>query len=113
MKVQPINLHSFRDAFKQAGRENQFSYEGLGVLFYALQDFSESDARPYELDLVGLCCDYSEMSLSQLLESYGITDEKLTDDNEVELFGLAFDYLSDNTWLCGITGNNTFVFQSF
>jgi hypothetical protein len=113
MIVQPINLYSFRDAFKQAGRENQFSYEGLGVLFDGLQDFSESDAKPYELDVISLCCEYTEMSLSELLESYDITDEKLTDDNEVELLGLATDYLSDNTWLCGITENNTFVFQAF
>jgi hypothetical protein len=108
MIIQPINLYSFRDAFKQAGRENQFSYEGLGVLFDALQDFSESDATPYELDVIGLCCEFSEMSLSDLLEY-----EKLTDDNEAELIGLATDYLNEHTWLCGITENNTFVFQNF
>lgn len=113
MIVQPINLYSFRDAFKRAGRENQFSYEGLGVLFDALQDFAESDARPYELDVIGLCCEFTEMSLSELLESYDITDEKLTDDNEAELLYIATDYLSENTWLCGITENNTFVFQQF
>jgi hypothetical protein len=113
MIIQPINLYSFRDAFKQAGRENQFSYEGLEVLYDALQDFSESDATPYELDVIGLCCEYSEMTLSDLLESYNITDEKLTDDNEAELIGLVTNYLNEHTWLCGITVNNTFVFQNF
>jgi hypothetical protein len=113
MIVQPINLYSFRDAFKQAGRENQFSYEGLEVLYDALQDFSESDATPYELDVIGLCCEFSEMSLSELLESYDITNEKLTEDNSRELFDIASDYLLDTTWLCGITKNASFVFQNF
>jgi hypothetical protein len=113
MIIQPMNLYSFRDAFKQAGRENRFSYEGLEVLYDALQDFSESDATPYVLDVIGLCCKFSEMTLSELLESYDITDEKLTDDNSRELFDIASDYLLDTTWLCGITENNTFVFQNF
>jgi hypothetical protein len=113
MIVQTINLYQFRAAFTNAGRENNFSYEGLEVLYDALQDFAEIDATPIELDVIALCCEFSEMSLSELLDSYDITDEKLTDDNEAELLAIATDYLSENTWLCGITENNTFIFQQF
>jgi len=104
---QTIGLNEFRDAFASHERTN-FSYEGLEVLFSALEDFE------MELDVIGLCCDFVEMDLSELLNQYpAISDEPLTDDNEAEIIGLATDYLQDETWFCGLTEQNTFVFQQF
>jgi hypothetical protein len=56
--VQTINTHSFRDAFSKMGRKDQFSYEGLGALFELLEELNEG--RTYELDVIGLCCEFSE-----------------------------------------------------
>jgi hypothetical protein len=106
---QTIGLHEFRNAFHAYGRDNHFSYEGLEVLFNSLEDLDEN----MELDVIALCCDFSEYDLKELLNAYDITDEVLTDDNESELLAIATDYLSDNTWLCGVTEQNTFVFQQF
>ena len=109
---QTIVLNEFRNAFQSHDRTN-FSYEGLAVLFDALEDF-EAGGGELELDVIGLCCDFVEMDLSELLSQYpAISDEPLTDDNEVEIIGLATDYLQDETWLCGLTSLNTFVFQQF
>jgi len=109
---QTINLFDFRRAFKDHDLDN-FTYEGLNLLFEHLEGFERDTGEEFELDVIALCCEFSEMSLSELLESYGITDEKLTDDNEAELLGLATNYLSDNTLLCGVTENNNFLFQDF
>jgi hypothetical protein len=110
---QTINLHQFREAFRLHERTN-FSYEGLAVLFDALEDFEAGGGEEMEFDVIGLCCDFVEMSLPELLEQYSnISNEPLTDDNETEIIGLATDYLQDETWLCGLTEQNTFVFQQF
>ena len=110
---QTIGLHQFREAFRLHERTN-FSYEGLEVLFDALTDFEAGVGEEVELDVIGLCCDFVEMDLKELLSQYpAISDEPLTDDNEVEIIGLATDYLCDETWLCGLTEQNTFVFQQF
>lgn len=111
--IQTINLHQFREAFRLHERTN-FSYEGLEVLFNHLEQWENDTGEQWVLDVIGLCCEFSELSLSELLDSYtDITDEPLTDDNEAELLSIATDYLNENTWLCGLTEQNTFVFQSF
>lgn len=110
---QTINLHQFREGFRLHEREN-FSYEGLEVLFDSLESLEQDTGVEHEFDVIALCCDFSELSLSELLDSYtDITDEPLTDDNEAELLSIATDYLNENTWLCGLTEQNTFIFQSF
>lgn len=111
--IQTINLYQFREAFRLHERTN-FSYEGLEVLFNHLEQWENDTGEQWVLDVIGLCCEFSELSLSELLDSYtDITDEPLTDDNEAELLSIATDYLNENTWLCGLTEQNTFVFQSF
>jgi hypothetical protein len=66
--IQTINVSDFRDAFRAYGRREQFSYEGLGALFEYLE---ESDPD-YELDVIALCCDYSENSPEDIAKAYGI-----------------------------------------
>ena len=67
--IQTINLSEFRDAFKACGRQEQFSYEGLGALFDFLEEF---DGGGYELDVIALCCEYSEETTAQIADSYGL-----------------------------------------
>ena len=62
--VQSINnVHQFREAFRLAGRSDQFSYEGLEVLFDYLDNLSEDTGETIELDPVALCCEYYESSI--------------------------------------------------
>ena len=66
--VQSINsVYQFQEAFRLAGREDQFSYEGLEVLFDYLENLSEDTGEPIELDVVGLCCEYYESSIEELI----------------------------------------------
>ena len=115
---QTISVYGFRDAFHHAGRGDQFSYEGLGVLFDFIEDCERHTGDEWELDVIGLCCDFDEMDLGELISQYPDiledTDHtELTDDNEAELLELATDYLEYETTLCGVTPQNTFVFMQF
>jgi len=54
---QEVTFSDFCDAFTRHGRENQFSYNGLRVLFDYLENELEGE---YVLDVVELSCNYVE-----------------------------------------------------
>lgn len=64
---QTITLYDFRAAFKALRPEN-FSYDGLEVLFEYLESIEEGTGEEIELDVIALCCDFSEIPLSEILE---------------------------------------------
>ena len=55
-----INIYDFREAFHKAGRGDQFTYDGLTALFEYIEDYEEGTGEETELDVIGLCCDYTE-----------------------------------------------------
>ena len=93
---QTINLYQFREAFMHANRKDQFSYEGLELLFGYLEEIDPD----YELDVVELCCGYSESTEDDIRAQYKID----TDDVE--------EFLQDNTAYIGRTPSG-FVYQDF
>ena len=55
-----INIYDFREAFRKAGRGDQFTYDGLTALFEYIEDYEEGTGEEIELDVIGLCCEYTE-----------------------------------------------------
>ena len=110
--VQSINnVYQFSEAFRLAGRMDQFSYEGLEVLFYYLDELSEDIGEPIELDVVALCCEYYESSIEELIDNYNI-DVSDADGDEDEIKTIVEEYLQYNTSVCGqISGG--FVYAAF
>ena len=106
--IQTINVSDFRDAFRACGRHEQFSYEGLGALFEYLE---EVDGGNYELDVIALCCDYSEDSPEDIAESYGI--DLPEDQDEIEHREIVRDYLDNHTTVVGETPNGFIYCSSF
>ena len=102
-----VYLNEFRDYFNKI-RPNNFSYEGLGILYDYLLEYENSTGEELELDVIGLCCDYSEDSLSNIVNSYSIGLEG-EDDHEQAVK----DYLEDKTTLVGITKDGNFIYQVF
>ena len=110
--VQTINsVYQFREAFRLAGRMDQFSYEGLEVLFDYLDELSEDIGEPIELDVVALCCEYCESSIEELIDNYNI-DVSDADGDEDEIETIVEEYLQDNTSVCGQVSGG-FVYAAF
>lgn len=115
---QTMNLHDFRDAFHQMDRGNQFSYAGLAVLFDYLEEYEDATGEQIELDVVALCCDYSEGTPEDIASDYGIElDEDDTadmdDDEKAEALEAAvLDYLQYHSTVCGQTDAGTIVYCS-
>ena len=70
---QTVQEHDFIDAFKKIRPEN-FSYEGLQALFGYLEEYEESCDTEIELDVIAICCDFSEMELGDVLDQYDHID---------------------------------------
>jgi hypothetical protein len=66
------------DAFQKMGRGDQFSYEGLIALFDYLEILEDDIGEPIELDVISLCCEYSEYeNLKEFQDDYGDEYESL------------------------------------
>lgn len=75
MIIKEYTVNSFRDEFYNYGRGNQFSYEALEVLYNLLEEESEAIGEPVFLDVIGLCCDFTEYeSLDEALKELGLED---------------------------------------
>jgi hypothetical protein len=77
---QAINESYFHDRFIEMNRKENFSYEGRAALFEYLEQLSEDMGEPMELDVIALCCDYSEYaSLAEFQKEYGEEYESIED----------------------------------
>ena len=104
-----INLHEFRDAFANMGRGDNFSYEGLGILFEGLESVADETGEEYELDVIALCCEFSEESDAEIIANYGIEINSKYDFSAREEL---LEYLNERTWVLGST-EDTIIYASF
>ena len=102
---QTINLSDFRSAFYNMDRKDNFSYEGLEVLF----DYFEECDPDYELDVIGLCCEFAEADPATIAKDYQIDVDGM---DEQEVRDTVEEYLNENTILLGET-LNTFIYAQF
>jgi hypothetical protein len=71
-----VYFSEFCDYFHKI-RPDNFSYQGLRVLFDYLEDI-DSD---FELDVIGLCCDFSESDYQSIAADYSIElDPEMDED---------------------------------
>ena len=111
--VQNINnVNQFREAFRLAGRSDQFSYEGLEVLFDYLDNLSEDTGESIELDVIALCCDYYESSIEELINNYNIDLSEVDEDDQDSVIEVVREYLEANTSVCGEVDGG-FVYAAF
>jgi len=81
MIIKNVDVYKFRRAFSDYGRANQFSHEGLGALFDWLDELAEDTGTPYELDVIALCCEFTEYSdFSEIYDNYSNTEIESIED---------------------------------
>ena len=68
---QTVTESDFRDAFASI-RPDNFTYEGLGALYEYLEELSEDTGEDIELDVIAICCDYTEYSEDEAREEFDI-----------------------------------------
>jgi hypothetical protein len=107
--IQTINLYDFRDAFKRYGRGEQFSYEGLELIFDYIEEYENSTGEQVELDVVALCCEWCEQSPEDIAIAYNL-EIGVSEENTLQT---VLEYLHDETQVAGVTDAGTVVYVQF
>ncbi len=104
-----VNFSEFRDSFQQI-RPDNFSYEGLRHLFSWLEQYEEDTGEEVELDVIAICCDFSEDYFQNIADQYGLDlSEYETDEEKQEAVA---DYLSDQGVYVGEAGE-CIIYRNF
>jgi hypothetical protein len=91
-----VTENEFIDAFKNSGRCDQFSYLALRVLFDLYSELAEGMPGGIELDPIGICCDWGEYTMQELIESFGYLVGMDDVDEGEDYEDVLVEYLSDN-----------------
>jgi len=72
-----VTEHDFKEAFRSI-RPDNFSWVALGAMFEWLEQYEEDTGEEFELDVIALCCDFSEYTIEELQQDYGYLLEPFT-----------------------------------
>ena len=107
--IQTITLSDFRTAFHNMGRKDQFSYEGLELIFDYIQEYEQETGEQIELDVIAICCDWAEDTPEGIAYDHDIDLEGVKEDDIPQA---VMDYLCDSTH-AEDTGTGTIVYIKF
>lgn len=83
MKI-TVDESLFIQRFREYGRGDQFSLRGLRELFAFLESLEADTGESMELDVIGLCCDFREISIDEIERETGCKSlEDLQDETIV------------------------------
>lgn len=100
---QTLTKDMFRFQMNQI-RPDNFSYEELGFIF----DYLENVDYELEFDPIAICCDFSAMSMYDIIDAYNLDIDY---DRNIDIQVL--DYLEKNTSIIGVTSDSKVIFQNF
>jgi len=106
---QTINEYQFRDAFRDL-RPDNFTYQGLGLLFEYFEQIEDETGTPVELDVITICCEYAEDTVLEIARAYSIDMDGCEDEDKIRQ--AVQEYLEENTTLVGETDAG-FVYAIF
>jgi len=119
-----VNNYQFHRAFEEMNRKDNFSYEGLNALFAYCEEYEDSTGEEMELDVIALCCDFTEYAnIQEFVDSYDdsyvvweVEAEEADEDNEavegVIDYEATLDNIRNETTVIDIDGES-FIIQAF
>ena len=113
--VKTFNENDFINEFKAYNRMDNFSLNGLRILFESLEQTAIDCGFNIEMDVIALCCEYSEETLADIIDNYDIDVSDCIDIEDV--IETVEEYLQDNTYVCGGYDDDeydkVFIYQAF
>ena len=98
-----VTESDFIRAFDECGRGNNFSIEAREALYEYLEAYSEDTGEDIELDVIAICCEFSETTFAEVLEEQGEDDE----DDALDEYERQLEY--NHGWVARLSGS--FVYQ--
>ncbi len=81
-----INFYDFERSFSDADRKENFSYAGKRALFNFFEELEECSDQEIELDVIAICCEFSEMNLDEFLEYYDVDEDELDSRDSIQAY---------------------------
>jgi glucuronate isomerase len=103
-----VYFYDFKREFKEI-RPNNFTDEGLIVLWDYLEEYEQSTGEELELDIIALCCDYTEELPRTIAHYYNIEVIAGKDDP----IKTVLDHLEKKTSVVGVTDSGRIIYQNF
>jgi hypothetical protein len=105
-----VTFNDFVDAFKAYDRYDNFGYDGLKIIFDYLEQYEEETGEEIELDVIAFCCDFTMLTIDDVVREYQLTLDGDIDDEEKS--NQVLDYLYENTSVIGQVADSV-IFQVF
>ena len=102
-----IDKHDFIAEFEAYNRADQFTESGLAALFEYLEPYEEGTGTEMELDVIALCCEYSDYDEDTIKTDY----DYMMDDEEDWTVEDLIQELQDRTTV--IKHDNGWIIQEF
>lgn len=104
-----VYFQDFAHSFERI-RPDNFSRQGIEVLWDYLEQYEEDTGEELELDVIALCCDFSEATVEQIADGYNLDLSECEDDEDK--FDTVREYLGENSALVGEVSGG-FVYRDF
>ena len=104
MHITIDNAYQLRDLFKKAGRESQFTYDGISILFEYFEQYEEDTGASLEIDIIAICCDFAEVTPEEIAGDYSIDISECDDADAIR--DTVLEYLEHHTTVCGLTSSH-------
>ena len=102
-----ITFTEFSQAFYTMNREDNFSHDALKALFDFYESLEDDTGEGFELDVIAICCDWSEMHIDDAADDYRINVDIYDDDNERHEY--IKETLENNAMVIVVGGDNVLV----
>lgn len=106
--IKTLSFDQFAREFEEHNRGDQFSREGLQLLYDYLDELDT-----YELDVIGICCDYCESTAEDAIDDNGLEIEDRDQLDEEDLLEEVAKELGRKTIVLGTTSNGTVVYEVY
>ena len=106
-----ISFFEFCAAFRSMNCNNDFSDDGKRALFDYLEEVEDRTGEQIELNVLALCCEYSEDHWADIADHYQIDLPDCSDDDEC--MAAVGEYLDSRNILIAGLDNGLFVYRIF
>lgn len=99
------STNHFVQEFVDYGRGDQFSFAAFEALFEYYTELAEGCGEPFEMDVIGICCDWCEYdTLEDAAEYYDIDEDIDREDDDAIL-----EWFQDNQHVIAVDGGGILV----
>ena len=97
-----VTEDNFRNTFLASAYSENFSYNGLTALYDYFEELEAGTGQTIEFDLVGIACEYSELTIDELRDNYSV-------DKDIDVI----EYLQENTIVIEIENSDSVIIQDY